>query len=240
MLGYTSFVAYSHDLVEVDISQSLACFFKSERPPFTAAFGGKWAALLVGAIGGHATIILAMYWLEDPNRPKNPGSLSDSDHRRKRWWYRFGAAVRTWIVAPAYSIYGIWMAGDGLRHTQALGTPNVTIRGDERAWGFGQFLPVLLLALPIFAGWESFWEEKEEDRDTYFGHHKRPLQGGTNSQLNMDEVLPGESNAKPQTSSRDVSVEERDTESTGSSSGVARPDATDYSATALSVHQSSR
>jgi hypothetical protein len=166
LLGYTSFVAYSYDLADIHLSDSLACFFQKDRPQFSAAFGGKWAALLVGAIGGHVAVILAMYWLKDPNK---------SDKKGRWYWYiwYFGAVFRTWIVAPAYAIYGIYMAAGGLSETQALGTPptGVTLDGSESTWNFGQFLPVLLLALPIFAGWESFWEEKDEDRDNRFGRH---------------------------------------------------------------------
>ena len=208
LLGYTSFVAYSYNLAGLDLSMSLACFFKGERPPFKAAFGGKWAALLIGAIGGHVTVILAMYWLKDPK-----------ENTSKKWWWYVGAAFRTWIVAPIYSIYGIWMAGDGLRHTQALGTPNVTMQGSESQWNFGQFLPVLLLALPIFAGWESFWEEKDEDRDNRFGRHSmRTSRGGTSSQLNMMELqLPKQVSSEREQSSRDASVEERTIESNGPS-----------------------
>ncbi|KAI8939931.1 hypothetical protein NX059_003658 [Plenodomus lindquistii] len=239
LLGYTSFVSYSYDLVKVEISQSLACFFQSDRPPFTAAFGGKWALLLVGAIGGHATIILAMYWLEDPYHPKNPTDTSKDEHKRKKWWYRLGAALRTWIVGPVYSIYGLWMAGDGLRHTQALGKPNVDIQGDEREWGFGQFLPVLLLALPIFAGWESFWEEKDPDRENYFGRRGR----GSRSDLIKGQVDVVEmfSAASPrlQGEVRDVSVEERDTESTGSSTAVGRADAVNETTSSPPVRQAS-
>ncbi|CBX95309.1 predicted protein [Plenodomus lingam JN3] len=221
LLGYTSFVAYSYDLVEVDVSQSLACFFKSERPPFTAAFGGKWAALLVGAIGGHATIILAMYWLDDPNKSRTltQKTVADKKHQRKTWWYHVGATIRTWIVAPVYSIYGIWMAGDGLRHTQALGRANVDIRGDERDWGFGQFLPVLLLALPLFAGWESFWEEKDEDRDTYFGHCKRPSRCGSEEQPRESGVellrSAGDGSVGGKTSCFAVSALESDCDASG-------------------------
>ncbi|KAF2846863.1 hypothetical protein T440DRAFT_431995 [Plenodomus tracheiphilus IPT5] len=237
LLGYTSFVAYSYELANINISQSLACFFQRERPPFTAAFGGKWAALLVGAIGGHATIILAMYWLDDPNKPKHPDDLSKDDHECKKWWYWLGAALRTWVIAPVYSIYGIYMAGDGLRHTQALGKPNVDIHGNEREWNFGQFLPVLLLALPAFAGWESFWEEKDEDRENYFGRHKRPSRSGTDSQLNVIKLLPLEPNANLHRSSRDVSVEERDTESTGTRPVVGSRDAATVAVPSLPTHE---
>jgi hypothetical protein len=155
LLGYTSFVAYSYDLAgveyaqQLDSSASLACFFQRPRPRVRAAFGGKWAALLIGAIGGHATVILAMYVLPE-------------EEQRGKWewsWKWLGAVIRTWVIAPVYAVYGIVSAGQVLTRTQALGTPDVKIEGDEETWGFGQFLPVLLLGLPLFAGWESFWEE---------------------------------------------------------------------------------
>lgn len=210
ILGYTSFVAYSYDLAGVDLSQSLACFFRGERPPFKAAFGGKWAALVIGAIGGHVTVILAMYWFKDPE-----------DNQRRKWWWYVGAGFRTWLVAPVYSIYGIWMAGDGLQNTQALGTANVNIIGEENEWNFGQFLPVLLLALPLFAGWESFWEEKDEDRENRenrFGRkNMRMSRMGATSNLDVVELqVPKKTASEARFTSRDTSVEERMAESEGS------------------------
>lgn len=209
LLGYTSFVAYSYDLAGVDLSMKLACFFQNNRPPVTSAFGGKWAALIIGAIGGHVTVILAMYWLDDPK-----------EGQQRKWWWWAGAAFRTWIVAPVYSIYGIWMAGDGLRFTQALGKPpeHFKIIGDEEEWNFGQFLPILLLALPVFAGWESFWEEKDYDQDRFGRHGFRGSRGPTTSQLNMAQFhVPKATVGRRRQSSQDVSVEERDTESNGPS-----------------------
>jgi hypothetical protein len=206
LLGYTSFIAYSYDLpgLDLDLSTDLACFFKGDRPAFKSAFGGKWAALLIGAIGGHVTVILAMYCLHEPDKGG-----------RKEWWYWIGASFRTWIVAPIYAIYGIYMAGDGLRFTEALGTPNVAIRGSESEWNFGQFLPVLLLALPLFAGWESFWEEKDEDRDNRFGRSHR----GTwaNSRLEVLEVKADKnaSSERQRSGSRSGGEEERTIESPG-------------------------
>lgn len=200
VLGYTSFVSYSYDLADLDLSMSLACFFQGKRPPFSAAFGGKWAALLIGAIGGHVTVILAMYWFDEP----------EEEQKNKRWWWWVGASFRTWIVAPIYSIYGLYMAGDGLRFTQALGKPNVTIRGSESEWNFGQFLPVLLLALPLFAGWESFWEEKDEDRDNRFGRHSRFV---STNQLGFEMVRPKYEDQNDR--SRNVSTEEMRVESSG-------------------------
>lgn len=210
LLGYTSFVAYSYDLADIHLSDSLACFFQKDRPRFSSAFGGKWAALLVGAIGGHVAIILAMYWLKDPTK---------SDKKGRWYWYiwYFGAVLRTWIVAPAYAIYGIYMASDGLSETQALGTPpvGVNIEGSESAWNFGQFLPVLLLALPIFAGWESFWEEKDEDRDNRFGRHGARRSKNT---LGVDSFEMGHEQHKAKYGhSRDPSREEHRIESSGPS-----------------------
>ncbi|KAF1912595.1 hypothetical protein BDU57DRAFT_505455 [Ampelomyces quisqualis] len=162
LLGYTSYISYSYEFAGLDLSTELSCFFRGERPEIRSAFGTKWAGLIIGAIGGHVTVILAMYILQEPEKGG-----------KKEWWYWIGAAFRTWIVAPVYGMYGLYMAGDGLRYTQALGTPNVSMDGSESEWNFGQFLPVLLLALPLFAGWESFWEEKDEDRENRFGRGNR-------------------------------------------------------------------
>ncbi|KAH8725294.1 hypothetical protein GQ44DRAFT_226332 [Phaeosphaeriaceae sp. PMI808] len=201
LLGYTSFIAYSYELAGLDLSTSLACFFKGERPKFKSAFGGKWAGLLIGAIGGHVTVILAMYILKEPEKGG-----------RKEWWYWIGAAFRTWIIAPIYAMYGLYMAGSGLQYTQALGTPNVKMNGSESEWNFGQFLPVLLLALPLFAGWESFWEEKDEDRENRFGRNNRRTWG--QGKVEVKEVEKRVSSERKR-SSRSVSVEERTIESHG-------------------------
>jgi hypothetical protein len=214
LLGYTSFVSYSYDLVNsgsgsLDLSMSLACFYHSDRPGFRTAFGGKWAALLICAIGGHATIILAMYWLDEPSTAQP----------NRAWWYHVGAAIRTWVFAPAYSLYGIWMAGDGLQYTQALGHANVAIDGSERKWSFGQFLPVLLLALPVFAGWESFWEEKDDDRDNRFGRPSARLSRNilARSGSDVDADAQKDSPRGGRSRSLDPSVEEMVLESAGPS-----------------------
>lgn len=209
LLGYTSYISYSYEFAGLDLSTELACFFQGNRPEVKSAFGTKWTGLVIGAIGGHATVILAMYFLKEPEKGG-----------KKEWWYYIGAAFRTWFVAPIYAIYGIYMAGDGLQYTQALGTPNVTIDGSEREWSFGQFLPVLLLALPIFAGWESFWEEKDEDRENRFGRANRWTWAakGRSSQQDVVEVgverkISGE---RRRDASRGGSAEEMTIESTGS------------------------
>ncbi|ORY08225.1 hypothetical protein BCR34DRAFT_14578 [Clohesyomyces aquaticus] len=180
LLGYTSFVAYSYELAGLELSSSLACFYQGDRPRFKAAFGGRWAALIVGAIGGHVTIIAAMYM------PKN---ILDWMNESKKWkgWKWVGTIFRTWIIAPVYAIYGFVMAGYSLGRTQALGKASVEIRGSEKEWGFGQFLPILLLALPLFAGWESFWEEKDPNREERFG---RPSVATSSNALNNFEMSP--------------------------------------------------
>lgn len=208
LLGYTSYIAYSYDLAGLDLSADLACFFKGERPKVRAALQTKWAGLLIGAVGGHITVILAMYCLSEPEKKSN-----------KEWWYWIGASFRTWIVAPIYAIYGLWMAGDGLQNTQALGKPNVHITGSERQWNFGQFLPVLLLALPIFAGWESFWEEKDDDKDNRFGRSNRQTwERGTRSDVNVLDGVMREKNVGGDVrrrGSRSGDEEERSVEGAG-------------------------
>ena len=167
LLGYTSFISYNfglahrgqgNSLPDLDQSMSLACFFQRDRPKVHNAFGGKWASLLIGAIGGHVAVILAMYVLEDDENDEGDGHNTKKNTSRWSWLKWIGALFRNWIVAPIYAIYGMYMAGSELKHTKALGDPNVRMdEDDETQWGFSQFLPVLLLALPVFAGWESFW-----------------------------------------------------------------------------------
>jgi hypothetical protein len=149
---------------------------------------------------------------------------------RKRWWvWKIGGAIRTWVVAPAYAVYGVYMAGDGLSHTQALGTPNVRIEGSETEWGFGQLLPVLLLALPLLAGWEAFWEGKGEARKERSGKKNWRVEKGMigspipkTSQDSSEEEKGSsvESTSPiytPYSLSPDFSEEEKRTESNGSS-----------------------
>lgn len=166
LLAYTSYIAYSYGLAGLHASSSLACFYQGDRPHFKAAFAGRWGALLIGAIGGHVSVIVAMYFLK--------GGREDG------WW----DDIRNWIIAPIYAIYGLVFGGRALSKTQALGTPSVTINGSEKEWGFGQFLPMLLLALPLLAGWESFREEYEKyqakeksNRDSKHSSSSRNIHG---------------------------------------------------------------
>ncbi|KAF2635320.1 hypothetical protein P280DRAFT_196062 [Massarina eburnea CBS 473.64] len=216
LLGYTSYISYTYEMAGLDKTTSLACFFQSARPPFKSAFGGKWAALLIGAIGGHVAVILAMYVLADDNE-----SDTNRDHRNTRWaWAKWlGMMFRTWLLTPTYAIYGVWMAGKGLKNTKALGNPGIHIDGDENKWGFGQFLPVLLLALPVFAGWETFWEQKDEDAENRFGRHHNYSRDSRPSRNTLDmfeiqEPLRQDRGIENKVSCN-TSIEEMTTESPG-------------------------
>jgi hypothetical protein len=218
LCGYTSWVAYSYDRPSLDLNMSISCL---NGAPLNAALVGRWAALMIAAIGAHGSVVLAMYVLDEPK-----------EEERKRWWaWNIGAVFRTWVVAPVYSIYGIYMAGVGLRHTQALGTPNLRNKGSEREWGFGQLLPILLLALPLLAGWEAFWEEKGEVRKDRSSKKDRRVEKGMigspipkTSQHSSTETSEEGSSVEstspiytPYSLSPDMSEEEKRTESNGSS-----------------------
>lgn len=145
LLGYVSYVAYSYSLTGLSASRSLACFYQGQRPRLKAAFFGRWGAFLVGVILGHISIILEMYLMEPWSESK------DSGQKKYSWWSQF----RHWALALTYAGYGLIYAGIKLHGTQAMGKASVQISGSEKEWGFGQLLPVLLLALPFFAAWES-------------------------------------------------------------------------------------
>lgn len=97
LLGYTSFISYTYDLAGLDLSSQLACFYQGERPEFERAFQTKWALLLVGAIGGHTAVILAMYVLPETGEGKKTTF---------EWVKRVGEVFRTWVLTPVYAIYG--------------------------------------------------------------------------------------------------------------------------------------
>ena len=97
LLGYTSFISYTYDLAGLDLSSQLACFYQGERPEFERAFQTKWALLLVGAIGGHTAVILAMYVLPE---------TGEGEKTTFEWVKRVGEVFRTWVLTPVYAIYG--------------------------------------------------------------------------------------------------------------------------------------
>lgn len=98
LLGYTSYISYTYDLAGLNLSSRLACFYQGHRPEFKSAFQTKWALLLVGAIGGHTAVILAMYVM-----PETPAGGPTTPFA---WAKRIGAGIRTWVVTPVYAIYG--------------------------------------------------------------------------------------------------------------------------------------
>lgn len=102
LLGYTSYVAYTYDVVGLDRSSRLACFYQGRsRPRFGSALQTKWALLLVGGIGGHTAVMLAMYVL--PATPEGPPKTAWA------WAMKIGAGIRTWVIAPVYAIYGTFL-----------------------------------------------------------------------------------------------------------------------------------
>ncbi|KAK3311630.1 uncharacterized protein B0T15DRAFT_549305 [Chaetomium strumarium] len=146
LLGYTTWFAYLYEAASpFDESLQLGCYYAGYRPPVVASFTVRWTLLLLAAVLGHLVVFLAMYW------------------KGFRTWIAGtrGAALRffrTAILVPAYTIYGLVSSSRVLRQTQALGTPPVDIEGSEREWGFGQILALLLLALIVLPGWDSFME----------------------------------------------------------------------------------
>ena len=98
LLGYTSFISYTYDLAGLDLSSQLACFYQGARPEFESAFQTKWALLLIGAIGGHTAVILAMYVF-----PETPAEGAKTGFQ---WAKRVGEVFRTWVLTPVYAIYG--------------------------------------------------------------------------------------------------------------------------------------
>ncbi|PSN70497.1 hypothetical protein BS50DRAFT_571720 [Corynespora cassiicola Philippines] len=150
LLGYTSFFGWAYELDSLGRASSanLACYYAGHRPHYGAAFWTKWSILVVAAITGHCSIFFSMYATRHETKDRN-------------WIQRRGAQLRNYVVAPVYSACGLVNASIVLSRTQALGTPDVEIEGDEKEWGFGQLLAVLLLGLTLLPGWETYHDERE-------------------------------------------------------------------------------
>lgn len=138
-----------------DASQSLACYYKGNRPSLKiSGFRGSWIPIVVLVIAIHVTLLYNVFQARKKDR-------------RKKWWQRW--LLRLPIVfAWAYMIYALVVLSlSVLPYTQAMGTPTVVLSGSEQNWDFGQLLPVLLLAIPLLAGWEAAVEvyaEKQRQR----------------------------------------------------------------------------
>lgn len=124
-----------------DASQSLACYYQGNRPSLkNSSFRGQWITIMVLIIAVHAALLYNVF---------------QAGKRVKRWWKRWLLRVPV-ILAWAYCIFALVENSLGiLPNTQALGTASVVISGSETSWDFGQLLPVLLLAIPLLAGWEA-------------------------------------------------------------------------------------
>jgi hypothetical protein len=209
LCGYTSWVGHSYDVVGKDLGLSLACVFAEGRK-LDAAQVARWVALMAAAVGTHFSVIMAMFVFDEPRE----------EQRRKKMVWEIGGAVRNWVVLPAYSIYSVYFAAAGLQRTQAFGT---------RDWDFAQLLPVLLLALPLLAGWESFWEgetkrksktEKKRNWRVEKGMIGSPIpkssQDSSSEQEKGSSVDSTSPIYTPYSLSPDLSEEEKRTESDGS------------------------
>jgi hypothetical protein len=75
------------------------------------------------------------------------------------------AIMSIWVLIPIYIITVLVIAPLGLSSTEALGKPlvNTDPPDGEKAWGFGQTLPLLLLALPLMAALEIFYGKSQID-----------------------------------------------------------------------------
>ncbi|KAF2116514.1 hypothetical protein BDV96DRAFT_611834 [Lophiotrema nucula] len=148
LLGYTSWVGYAFEMSpDASVKSSRVICVTQSQKSTKAVFYVRWLFLLSAAIAGHLSILIPIYLGIQPS-----GRISKAIFRR-------GVQFRNWILAPAYTIYGLVNASLVLRNTQAWNRhPPVHIEGSERDFGFGQILALLLLALFLLPGWETFFE----------------------------------------------------------------------------------
>lgn len=124
-----------------DISQSLACYYQGNRPSLkNGSFRYQWITIMVLIIAIHATMLYNVF---------------QTGKRMNRWWKRWLLRIPV-ALAWIYCIFALVVNSINVfPYTQALGTASVNISGSENSWDFGQLLPVLLLAIPLLAGWEA-------------------------------------------------------------------------------------
>ena len=164
LLGYTSWFGYAYETSKSDRfkSSKLACYYSDNKPILSARFYIRWSILFFLALVGHLSIFFQIYfgkkYWEEYLRS---GFEEHSWTNRSSWvdkyvWINLLIFSRKYILLPAYTIYGLVNATRVLKGTQAFGEATITIEGSEKEWGFGQILAVLLLALVLLPGWESF------------------------------------------------------------------------------------
>ncbi len=130
-----------------DGTQRLACYYQGNRPSLkNSSFAGHWFTIIVIVIIIHATVLWHMF------------KGVEREHKVRNGWRRCLSQLPILLVV-VYIVFAFVFTVPMLKYTEAMGSPNkVPISIDdtsEKEWGFGQILPVLLLALPALAGWET-------------------------------------------------------------------------------------
>lgn len=140
-------------------------------PPFCFYEGAKKAGTIVGGIVG-ALVVFASLGLAFATlvlRPRNSMNTINSADTTVSSTTTVAPANRpravpliiigVWVGMPIYVIAALIIAPLGLSATDALGKPLVRIDppDGEKAWGFGQILPLFLLFVPFLAALEIFY-----------------------------------------------------------------------------------
>lgn len=132
-----------------NLTQLLACYYQGNRPSLkNSSFAGHWFTIIAIVIVIHAIVLWHLY--------KGTGK----EHKARNMCRRCLSRLPILLVV-IYIIFGLALTVPVLTYTEAMGSPkkvNITIDdtpASEKEWGFGQILPVLLLALPVFGGWET-------------------------------------------------------------------------------------
>lgn len=133
----------------LDGTQLLACYYQGNRPSLkNPSFAGHWFTIIVIVIIVHAIILWHVF------------IHVEKEQNTRSWWKRWLSRLTIFLVG-GYMILAFVATVPVLGDTEAMGSPskvNITMdntHGSERDWGFGQILPILLLALPVLAGWEA-------------------------------------------------------------------------------------
>jgi magnesium-transporting ATPase (P-type) len=140
-----------------DATQLLACYYQGNRPSLNnSSFAGHWFTIILIVIIIHATVLWYMFnGVERTHKARS---------RCRRCLSRLPILLVVFYIVFAF----VWTMAvfPILKYTEAIGSPSnadITMDdscGSEKEWGFGQILPILLLALPALAGWETAFGTK--------------------------------------------------------------------------------
>jgi hypothetical protein len=145
---YEVFVLYGLDYLKpsTDKTQKLACYYQHNRPSLkNSTFSAYWFTIIACVIFKH--VIIFWHIFKDIWRG-----------RKARSMYEIWLSQLPIVLVVFYISFAFISAVPVLRETEAMGTPPITIDNtsvNEKDWTFGQLLPVLLLAAPALAGWET-------------------------------------------------------------------------------------